>query len=326
MKIFKFVAKCILALLPVILVVLYTALVPYGYMDAEYPAWEYTKQVSMNKAPLSSDTNTLILGDSRAMADLIPLKFEKATVNLSVGGATSIEMYYTLKTYLENNETPENVIIMFAPFHYTIMDNFWTRTAYFNYLSIQDMNELFSYGESAGSETLMVSGYKNDLLSYRLRFPDKYLPALINSKFHGRYSENSTTYSNISMNLGYGEFGTADGSSDLNYETTYDRMHTTGDAVLLDIYLNKLLALCEANEINTVFAIPPMNEASYNSLNPSYVEEITEYINELKLKYTGICFNNTIPVYDNKYFGDSSHLNFSGAEVFTEDFILNFLP
>lgn len=312
-----FFLKLILALFPVLAVILYTALFPYGYMDSEYPSWKYTK----NMAADCQVPNTVIVGDSRAMADLIPDMFDNKTINLAVGGASSIEMYYTLNTLIKNNGAPENVIIMFAPFHYTIIDNFWTRTAYFNYLSISDMRDLYSYANATGSETLLAPGYKNDLLSYRLRFPDKYLPALINSKLTNRYYVNQDLYAKISTNLGYGEFGTADGCSDLNYETSYDRMHTSQDAVLIDIYVNRLLKLCEDNNINTYLSIPPMNSSSIENLKVSYVEELTEYFNELERKHPAIIIDKTIPDYDDIYFGDSSHLNKKGAEKFTEEYV-----
>jgi len=315
MKNLKFFFKLILALLPVIAVVIYTALVPYGYMDSEYPAWRYTKDATNN-----SSFNTVILGDSRAMADLIPEELNDDACNLAVGGATSIEMYYTLKNYIKNNPVPENAIIMFASFHYTIIDNFWTRTVYFNYLSVSDMSDLYSYAKVTGSETLLKKGYKNDLLSYRLRFVDKYLPALINSKFASRYAENRSIYNKVSTNYGYGEFGTADGCSDLNYETSYEKMHTTSDAVLLDVYMNRLLELCQDNNIKTTVAIPPMNKSSYEALHESYVEDFTSYLDELSYKYPSINIKKEIPCYDDSYFGDSSHLNNKGAVKFSTEF------
>lgn len=326
MKNLKFILKCILALIPIIATVVYTALVPFGYMDSEYSAWKYSKDVSKNVARFStdaSDTTTLILGDSRAMADFLPEMFDNTCMNLAVGGATSIEMYYTLKEYIDNNGKPENVIIAFAPFHYTIIDNFWTRTVYFNYLSITDIDELYSYAEVTKSETLLKKGYKNDLLSYRLRFPDKYLPALINSKLIGRYSENKSSYDDISSNSGYGPFGTADGSSDLNYEVGYDKMHTTGDALLLDIYMNRLLQLCVDNNIPTTLTIPPMNRSSYEKLQDSYVDELTYHLENLASRYKKVNVESIIPMYDDEFFGDSSHLNLKGATLYTEEYISN---
>lgn len=332
MKNTKFIFKLILALAPLIAVVLFTALYPYGYMDEEYPAWAFTKSVVCTKTANSPDLTTdnqetLILGDSRAMADLIPEMMTDHTLagscvtNLAVGGATSIEMYYTLKNYINNNGAPKNAVIMFAPFHYSIIDNFWTRTAYFNYLSISDMSELYDYAKATKSETLLKDGYLNDLVSLRMRFPDKYLPALVNAKFVTRYNLNKDALSRISSDRGYGPFGTADGCDYLNYECKYESMHKTGDAVLLDVYLNRLLKLCSESGINTVLVVPPMNEASFNELHDSYVEEFTSYLDELNIKYPAILVDGDIPCYDNSYFGDSSHLNRKGAEKFTKEFV-----
>lgn len=313
----RFFIKLICALLPLLLLIMYTALVPFGYMDSEYPGWKYTDNVISDANGLP---DSVILGDSRAMADLIPSEEDLPAVNLAVGGATSIEMYYALDNYIKNNGVPENVIIMFAPFHYTVIDNFWTRTAYFNFLSASEVKDLISYAKAAGSETIIRNGYKNDFMSYFTRFPDKYLPALLNARFFGRYSANSQAYSKIAENYGYSEFGTADGCSDLNYEASYEHMHLTGDAVLLDMYLDRLLKLCSDNNINTVLAVPPMNASSFNALKPSYVSELSDYFNNLKIKYPAITVDGEIPCYDDIYFGDSSHLNRKGAEKFTKEF------
>ena len=329
MKNLKFFLKCILALVPVLAVIIYTALFPFAYMDKEYPDWKYTKDVAEGTGNLSSSFDTVILGDSRAMADLMPEAIDSSldtnTVNLAVGGATSIEMYYTLDKYLKNNDAPDKIVVMFAPFHYSLIDNFWTRDAYFNYLSVPQMYDLYAYAEASRSETLLENGYKNSLLSYRLRFPDKYLPALMNSKLTGRFSENTAEYNRIVSASGYGEFGTEDGCEYLNFETSYDRMHTTGDAVLLDLYMNKLLKLCVSNNINTIVAVPPMNKASYDVLIDSYVEDFSSYMNDLKIKYPAITVDGDIPCYDNSFFGDSSHLNKKGAEKFTNEFIEKYL-
>ena len=170
-------------------------------------------------------------------------------------------------------------------------------------------------------DRLLQKGYKNDLLSYRLRFPDKYLPALLNAKGFGRYSENKAKYRKGSAMFGHDQFGTLDGCSDLNYETSYESMHTTGDAVLLDVYVNRLLSLCEKEGINTTVSIPPMNKSSYNELNASYTEDLYYYFEALKSKYKNIEIESNIPVYDDKYFGDSSHLNREGALIFTKEFL-----
>lgn len=335
MKNVKFFLKLILALIPVVAIVLYTALFPYGYGDDDFAAWQYKKDVISGKClPFASNendgpssvigtkpANTVILGDSRAMAALNPLLFPKDTVNLAVGGATSIEMYYTLSHYIENNGEPDNIVIMFAPFHYSIIDNFWTRSVYFDFFSVNDLLEIYNIAGATNSETLLCQGYTDDILSFKLHMPNKYLPALMNSHLVGRYSANKESYNNLFNNQGHGEFGHANGSDELTYETSYSEMHSTNDAVLLDIYTNKLLAFCEEKGINTTLAMPPFNEASFNALRPSYSEDFSEYIRVLENKHPGIDVHGDFYYLDNQYFGDASHLNYEGAKVFTNSFL-----
>jgi len=321
MKKFKFIKNLILAFLPLILVIGYTFLNPYGYMDKEYPSFVYTKEVSsgINNPIKGMDNTILIIGDSRAMADLVPEYLSENSVNLALGGATSIEMYYTLKKYLENNETPDKVIVMFAPFHYSVIDNYWTRTAYFNYLTLEETMDLYSYAEATGSETLLKKGYQNDLISYRLRTPDKFLPALINSKLFTRYESNKQIYKNLVESKGYGDFGNLNGCSELSYETHYDKMHNTKDALLLDLYLNRLLTFLKDKNIPTTLLIPPLNESSYNGLYYGYANSFTDYMENLKNKYPEFNIHTELNYMDDSYFGDSSHLNYEGAVKYTKE-------
>lgn len=325
--------KLIIALLPIIALVLYTLLCPFGYMDNEYPSWKYSKDVSYGQINPFDENNTgksatgnlntcVILGDSRAMADLVPDRFNNyATVNLAIGGGTSIEMYYTLKNYIENVGTPDKAIIMFAPFHYSIIDNYMERTVYFNYLSLTDMFDLYKAAEGAGSETLLKESYGEEIMNARLRTPFKYLPALINAKGFQRYSSNKEIFNEIINKKGHDQFGESEGCSDLNYETTYEKMHTTNDAVLLDMYFSRLLSLCRENNIETRVSIPPMNHSSYINLKDSYKKDFMENLHYYSCLYPEITFDTNFNEMDDKYFGDASHLNKNGAEVFTDKYV-----
>ncbi|HAG70308.1 MAG TPA: hypothetical protein DCL38_10110 [Lachnospiraceae bacterium] len=323
-KYLAFFLKCIAASLPLLLLAAFTGLFPLAYMDGEYPSWRYTKRVQTGREKIDgfdASKACLILGDSRAMADLIPDKLGADTCNLAVGGATSIEMYYTLRHYIENYGRPESVIIMFAPFHYSYMDNFWTRTVYFNHLTLPEAFKVYREGLRLGSVTVSerekgLSG----IISMYLKLPDSYMPALINSRFIGRYAENSEKYRDLSEQRGHGLFGTGNGSSDLNYESNYTELDTTGDFGLLYLYTTRLLELCRDNNIRTILAQPPMNEASYKELNDDYIGQYTRLIESLSDIYAGAVISPEIPCYDNSLFGDSSHLNERGARIFTEEF------
>ncbi len=313
------------AALPVIAVVLYTAFCPFGYMDQEYPSWRYTKDFVRGKIDKEGQDDILILGDSRAMADLVPEYMGDNVYNLAVGGATAIEMYYALKHRIEEAGAPQSVIIVFAPFHYSYIDNFWTRSIYFHDLSFPEALKVYCEGRKYGSASVCDGEHGAfDVVSMYLDLPGSYMPALINSRFFGRYGANIESYDKICSERGHGLFGTDDGSSDLNYESNYTELNTEEDFMLLDIYLKRLLGLCEEYGIRTVVSQPPMNRASFDRLNDDYISQYADYLKSIEGSYPDVTIDTEILCYPNEFFGDSSHLNEKGAKRFTEEFMARY--
>ncbi|MCR5357510.1 MAG: hypothetical protein K6E63_08925, partial [Lachnospiraceae bacterium] len=64
-----------------------------------------------------------------------------------------------------------------------------------------------------------------------------------------------------------------------------------------------------------------MNEASFEALNEGYVREYLSYLNQIRNDNPDIVFEDEIPCYENRYFGDSSHLNEEGAKLYTDAII-----
>lgn len=318
-KYVKFAYKCILIALPFILVIAFTFLCPMCYMDNEYPGRAYTHDVIDG----DTDYDTLILGDSRAMADIIPSEMDNA-VSLANGGATSIENYFYLKDYINKHGAPKRCIIGFAPFHYTRIDNFWNRTVYFNDLSVSEMNEVRREARGIRKAipedgAVLLGGDAMDLVSNRLRLPHVYMPALINSRFIGRYGENQSIYASISLSGGHQLYGTEDGSSDLNYEVNYSAMDENADSELLRIYFRRLLNLCADNNIETYVISLPMNRSSYDKLQESYLKSLSLFLRSVSDLYPDITVEREQIAYEDEFFGDSSHLNEKGAHKFTEE-------
>lgn len=329
MKNVKFILKCILAALPIIGIVTFTLVCPFCYMDEEYPAWRYTMDVCEGK--ITDDFDTVIVGDSRAMAALIPKELEDAvgkTVNLAVGGATSIESYYFIKQYLENNDAPKNIIIMIAPFHYSYIDNFDTRTVYFRSLKLSDSTEIYKNANnldtikednSEDKSSVIEGNYIINELSARLGLPTKYLPALMNSRFIGRRAENEALYSAYRDSCGQGFFGTEDYCDAPNYEVNYTEMKKDADARLLDMYYEKLLGICSENAERVIVLQAPMNTASVSKLNKGYTDEYLNYVEEKCSGYSNLEYEREITEYANEYFGDASHLNEKGAKKYSKE-------
>lgn len=321
-KYIKFVAKCILAALPLLAIVIFTLAFPMCYLDSEYPSWRYTKMVCSGE--LEADASVVILGDSRAMAALKPDVIEQQSglksVNLAVGGATSMEMYYFYKEYLKNNPAPEKTVIMFAPFHYSYIDNYDTRTVFFRTLKLSDAAQMYKNAAKSGAESVCHKGIIADEISCRLGLPNKYLPALVNSRFIGRRSDNEAIFDTLIANRGQNYFGTADGCSDLNYEANYKEMKTDNDAKFIDEYVNRLLELAAANSSEVLLCQPPMNESSFNHLDENYMNQYYNYLKSVAEHNPKVRVEEKIEAMEDKYFGDSSHLNAAGADMFSKEF------
>ena len=319
MKTLRFFAKCILAALPAIALIAYTLLFPMCYMDEEYPAWRFTRLVSEGKEYPGESFDTVILGDSGAMSSIIPEYFDGSCINLAVGGATAIEMYYFFDEYLQNHEAPSEAVIMFAPFHYWHIDNYETRTLYFKVVPAGKLPELYKNAKACGASSVYKDGFVMDEISARSGLPSKYLPAINAAGFAGRRGANTAAYADLCTTHGYGGFGSLEECYDESYETSYTDMEIDGDAKLITLYMQRLLKLCSEHGIRVRLLQPAVNNATFEKLNEHYYGAYRNYIKEMSTVCPGIEFETDLRVYNGKYFSDTSHLNAEGAARFTQE-------
>ncbi len=320
----KFLAKCIMASVPAIALIAYTLLCPICYMDNEYPKWAYEKAVVSGKEYPGESFDTVILGDSGAMSAIMPEYMDGKCINLAVGGATSIEMYYFFEEYLKDHEAPDTAIIMFAPFHYWHIDNYKTRTVYFKAISLGKLRELQDNAKLCDAGSVLYDGYIVDELSARCGLPNKYLPAITAARFVARYDANAGTYTELERSLGYGQFGSLTECYDPSYETSYEDMVIDGDAKLITLYMQKLLRLCNDHGISVKLLQPAVNTATFEELNEHYYAAYRTYIKQMSTVCDDIDYETELRVYDGKYFSDTSHLNREGAEKFTAEICATF--
>ena len=317
MKAIRFTAKCIAAALPAIALISFTLLCPMCYMDEEYPAWRLNGETVRGTAFAGEDFDTVILGDSGAMSAIIPELFDGSCINLALGGATSLEMYYYLDQYLSCHEAPETVIIMFAPFHYWNIDNYATRTVYFKAIPLDRIKEVYLNSIACDSASVWNDGPVASELGPRCGLPTVYLPAITAARFTGRYDDNVRSYEELTASKGWGTFGTASSCYDESYETSYDDLEVDGDTRILALYLQKILRLCNENNIHVRLLQPAVNNATFDNLNEHYYASYRNFIKEAVSVCDDIEYETELRVYDGRYFADSSHLNREGAEKFT---------
>ena len=312
LKLFR---NLILLSLPLIILSFVAYLMPMDYMSVEYTMWQ--EESDFVNQPTSQPYDTLIIGDSRAKSSIIPEQMGKDVYNIAIGGSTSIEMYYALNNYLKNHRAPKRVIIAFAPYHFCEIDN-WKQTLFYNYLKPAELIEVEAKAFEYGDKTIHYPGWFGDMLSFKLRLPNKYLDAIYQAKLTGNKEANREKYASVREDRGYTEFGSDNGNSDLNYETHHE---TFDYSPLVLEYYDKLLDLCEANNIEAIIVQAPINQASSEVITEEFMNGYKSFLDEIMEKHPGFTVQMRVPVYDNIYFGDNNHLNHSGADKFTREFL-----
>lgn len=318
-KTVKFILKCFACLVPLIAMAAFISFAPMCYMDEEYPSWRYLKEVTTGKVG-QEYYETVILGDSVAKSSIIPEKLSgEGCINLAVGGATAVDMYYAFSDYLEHHEAPKNVVILFGPFHYWQVDNYKTRTVYFKSLSLKNATELYGLAEMFGSDSVCFDGYKTYELSCRLGLPTVYLPAVNAARFVGRYDTNKTLYDDIVSQNGYSAFGDKDYCDDVSYEASYQGIEVSGDNGIILYYLKDLIELADKNGCKVTCLQSALNEATYDRLSEEYISQYYMITKKLSEFGENVYCEKKLRRYPNEFFGDASHLNEKGAIKFTTE-------
>lgn len=310
--IFRLIRNFILISVPLFVLVIYTWACPLNYLSTEYTLWAEEKDY----VNCSSQTpDTVIIGDSRAKSSIIPAELHDSIYNIGIGGTTPIEMYYAVSDYIKKHGAPKNAIIIFAPYHLCDIDN-WNQTLYYNYLSPGELADVYSRAVPLRDPVIACSGWFTDAVSYRLRLPQKYLAAEYEAGFTGNRSANLSRFSSVRADCGWCEFGTAAGDNGENYETHHE---TFDSSPLILLYYDRLLDLLDANGVNTIVGQAPINQASSDIMHQAFLDGYRSYLDRQEQKYPDITFVKDIPVYENRYFGDSNHLNKAGASLFTSE-------
>lgn len=313
--------KICLCMVPCLMWYLYSTIGAWYFMDGEYPYWRQEKDYVHNSEEYNE---VVVLGDSVSKAAIRPSLIDNTTVtNLSLGGGTTIEMYYALKTYIEKHGSPKMVIEFFGPVHYVLQDCYITRALYFNYFSSDELNEIRQHAQIIDDDYWNSEGIDDKILRYKFRYPALYLPAVYNSNIVDRYTTNRTLYETVLREKGWMHFGNADGYYDGNhYVTGYENFAVNG---LIDEYLRATVEMCEENGIDFILEQSPIESGSVPLIKENVNVQFEEYFDDLQKEYPNIKVVSKLHAYDEALFGDSMHLNESGAAIYTQYIIDTYL-
>ncbi len=245
-RIFKLLIKCILALIPLWMVMFYIAIRPLSYLSTDSVGAYWNKDFTTTKQAKYYDV--VILGDSMAATSFMPELLSDTTINLALSGSSPVEGYYTLKDYLDNNEAPTDVFVSYMDYHLAHDDFTFDTCNQIHKFSLGDYLEIYKTIKSVGAnqfENVNVDDYWQDAIASNLYLPSGYIASIINSiKEGGRLSDNTDVYNDIDIHAGRYCHMTNDisDSSGLKYEDFTI-------SALQGSYYKKLVDLCESNEI-----------------------------------------------------------------------------
>jgi len=300
------------------LVWIWVVTMPMAFMDAEYPSWQ-AKQIMLARCDLGE---TIILGDSRAAADILAARLPVVATNLAVGGGEPMEALAALNRALECHTLPRMVIVSFNSGHFTKPDQFWERSVRFGLLSGADIAMFRAASHQTGDTAIYRGRYADGLPAlardglYELHFPSLYFSNLMHGGLMLRWMRNQAGLEATLAARGHYYFGTERGSDTVAVDGHMDNFTPMP---ILDFYFDRLLATLDAHGIETRFVAMPVNDATWNSVRPGVREAFAAYLAGYERRYPHFrVASDIMPHWPDRFFGDQfCHLNPEGAERFT---------
>ncbi len=295
----------------------WVALAPLAFLDREYPSF-LAKRIMLRNCDLG---RVVVIGDSRAAADIVASRLPIPTTNLAIGGGGPVEGYFLLRRAMQCPQPPNRVVLSFSAQHLSHADTFWERSVRFGLLQRREVEEVRQAADRLGDHGL--SDRLHDATSDRLRswlyaarFPTLYANSLLHAGGALRYASNRRQLEQVLRTRGQYEFGTDNGSSAVAMEGW---MSDFRPRPVLDYFLDRLLALAETRGVSVRFVAMPVNEATFAASSPGVRSDFGTYLASFAARYpTFSVERDLLPHWPNRLFGDGySHLNARGAGVAT---------
>ena len=289
------------------------------FMGPEYPMWMAKSEMIRG----CDHGETMILGNSRAMAGLVPEVIGNRVVSFALGGGSPIEAYFIAKRIVGCARPPQRVIISFSLLQFTQRHFYWLRSAPFKFFSFQEMEQVRLDSERLG-DTSVYS--KPDLFgaigvvrnfSYEASFPSYNFAAMLNAKFIGRKERNDAVWELIRRDRGYHHFGTR---ARMDWPGPEADLVAFKPAPIMTEYFEKTIALLREHGVAVQYVAMPINELTAKGMRPLLREAFEKYLEGLRARkgnfeIIGEIFTTLPP----GYFGDLEHLNRSGAIVWSRE-------
>lgn len=322
-----------LAAIVVLSVAAYVKYCPLTFFDPDYAMWLYEKEQIYGNNKYSE---TLVLGDSRPLSGVDPSLVAPNCTSLCLAGSTPIEGYYLLKAYLQKHKAPKYLLLSYSQSHLMQAESFWHRNVKFKCLSYSDTAEIV--GEVVKYRDYNVinnSPFESLLTEFAAINDTKLGPILIAAYYYAKfylyrvnwvflYKDDlsnlspSTKRTNLDIihkietNRGHMPLDRKS-SGGLNDEA---KMTSFTPSKTIASYFVRLIQLCHKNNIKIYFKYMPINSDSNRYLKRGYLADCNKFLGDLPFNPNDF-IDKTVSFFPNEYFGDVSHLNINGANIFS---------
>jgi hypothetical protein len=313
-------ALALSAIISFALVWAWVASVPLAFMDSEYPSW-LAKRILLERCDLGE---VLVVGDSRAAADILPERMPFRMTNLAVGGGEAIEATAVVNRALQCPTPPRMVIVSLDPGHFVRRDLFWQRSVRYGLVSAEDISALREASRQTGDFSVYGAQPADGMPTiirdwlYRLRFPSLYFSTLAHGGGMFRWARNQQILAATLAARGHYYFGTEPGSDTVAVD---GHLAAFAPLPILDFYFDTLLSRLDRRGIDIRFVAMPVNQATWNEVQPQVRNGLAAYLAAYERRYPHFrVASDIMPHWPDRFFGDRfCHLNPEGAERFSAE-------
>lgn len=294
----------------------WVVLMPLAFLDPEYPAWA-AKSEMLARCDLG---DVIVVGDSRAAADVLPALMPSRTTNLAVGGGEAVEAFSAVRRAFACPDPPRRVVISLNPGQFVHPDLFWERTVRFGFLNGAEIADLAAASRASHDWSVYENGHNDGLTGrvraalYSVRFPTLYFGSLMKGGVFLRLWDNRRALGERLASRGQYFFGTAPGCGDVAIE---GHLAAFRPLPVLDLYFDRILALLASHDVPVAFVAMPVNHQTMNATRPAIRADFAAYLRRYEAKYPNFrVVGPTMLGWPDRFFGDDfSHLNPMGARL-----------
>ncbi|MBT3208196.1 MAG: hypothetical protein HN704_03600 [Bacteroidetes bacterium] len=291
------------------------------FMDFAYKAFCNSQRYVSKKDALFESLNSppkyLLIGDSHVQNAVNPQIF-KSSFNYSSPNENYIQTYYRLKFLIENRiNIPEKIILPLdlSSFTYFRSERFKYDSYWIKYIDYFELNNVKKESNKNNNNKYIKKWVGAKFFSYAGQFD--FLTTLIlakESKFSEEYLGYKPRYADFSNKM-----------HNLKKIKDRVRLYFPDNRIFdadLAMYFEKILKICEENNIELLLFRMPLTQQYYNGVADIFdIDNYYAKIIEITKKYDNVV---EVPDYQKvffehpEYFRNPDHMNHTGASIFSE--------